>query len=148
MSQLLMMYLGVFSFPYLLFHQKVRLIFFSFTLLKNQKMVVVLFQHRENIALNLQVTCMLFCYGMTYIKGRQQYNTVVWKVRYFTSNGETQNSKVKVSGAFSSINMLNVTHIFLICSLLSCMLVYNASYSDTFFLYFFLLYFSNFYAYC
>lgn len=78
---------------------------------------MLLFQHSKNIALILQVDCfycMLFCYGITYIKVSQQYSPAVWKFRY---NGKTQNSKV--NGAFSSINMLNVTLTFLICSLFS-----------------------------
>lgn len=153
MSQFLIMYLGVFSSPYFLFHSKVRLVFVSFTLLKDLKMVMLLFQHRKNFALNLRVDwfCyMLFYYGITYIKV-SQHSPAVWKFRYFMSNGKTQNSKVKVSGAFSSIDLLNVTRTFLICNVFSCTLVCSSSYSDKFFLYSFFIFpilFFNLYTYC
>lgn len=66
----------------------------------------------------------------------QWHLTVVWNLN--TSNGKTENTKLKASGGSSTMNMLNVIHISLICSLFSCTVVYNISMQICFFFIFFL----------
>lgn len=66
----------------------------------------------------------------------QWHLTVVWNLN--TSNGKTENTKLKASGGSSTMNMLNVIHISLICSLFSCTVVYNISIQMCFFFIYFL----------
>lgn len=74
----------------------------------------------------------------------QYHSTVVWKFKYFTSSGETEITKLKASGGYSSKIMLNMIYIFPICGLFSSTLLYNFLCSDMVFSLFFssIFYFS------